>query len=206
MLSRACLALALVLGAAGILSSARRKSPVPAVPSPRLGGAQTWRRFELAEDGLELEHPDQWEPLRGFGKFTTRRLPGGIAAEDLVVFRGGAPRVVVSVVRYRVEARGAEPENWTRLAARSAPNGLLPEFGGSNYQWSAAGPERWCSAVGAVQVPLRGNIPPELWWFRSRFIPGVHTSLRVTCGTEERCRGELKSTFERVLRSVVWRE
>jgi hypothetical protein len=101
-------------------AQALRKSPI-AIDWPR----EEFLSWSSAEDGIEIRYPARFDAVRGFGRFTSRDVEGGIEEggieeTDVVSFRSSEPRAVIVVAAYRA-ARPLTWEEWTSLAKENPP-------------------------------------------------------------------------------------
>ena len=192
------------------------------LPQGRPRGVEQWRQQEFQDwagvkHGVALRYPARFDAVRGFGKFTSRDVSGGLTETDLVAFRGAEPRAVIVVALYRSPVPLAWAE-WGRRArgpAEAAPSapGNRPtpfplEFGGTERKFAAtrAGnrPALRVSALGAVKYPLRGNEEWERWRFESVFVAEGAEAVRVTAGLPEADWPYAAEGLEKVLASIRW--
>lgn len=229
-LARGLFAAALAAALFGWWRRDRVRARVPA-PAPYRAEplAIDWRRerfrpWSSAEDGVRLEHPERFEPVRGFGRFTSRDLKDGLVETDVVAFRCGAPRAVIVVALYQ-SPRARSFEEWVSLARAEpeppqpappaagpfrgpAPAAFSMEFGGSHRSFRRLRlGERSALAVearGAVQYPARGNPRMELWHFESRLVALGDRAARITAGVHTDQHAAAAPGLRRTLDSFRW--
>lgn len=203
----------------------RRRQTQQAPPPPlRVAPlALDWTRelfqpWTSVEDGIALEYPARFEPVRGFGRFTSRKVAGGLVEEDLVAFRSMAPRGVIVVALYRAP-RPLTWEEWRKLvladrgapppAKPGAPTPFAAEFGGSDYidRLTTAGdrPALAVQARGAVKYPIRGSETMELWQFESRLVAQDARAVRITAGIHSDQAASARPALQRTLNSFRWK-
>jgi hypothetical protein len=210
-----------------------RRQPPPPTPAAAQGArpealaAIDWARepfqpFAIAEVGISLLHPARFDVNRGFGRFTSRDLAGGIKETDLAAFRCARPRAVIAVASYRAPRemtwsqwlalaraplRPPVPEGSTPGARPPAPS-LSSEFGGSDLAYRSERVEgrAWLrvSGRGALRYPVRGNDRWEVWRFESRFAAEGHAALRITAGVHADHHAAAREGLERALASFRW--
>lgn len=163
------------------------------------------------EDGVSLHYPAVFDAVRGFGEYTARDLQGGLREMDLVAFRCGSPRCVVSVHLYRAP-RPLSWEQWRDLAkaeVRTAPpRGETPDtfasrFGGPNRKFSEleqnGRPLLHCADLVAERS---GKL--EVWSIESRFVAGGDRAARITAGAPAGEWPHVGPLLRQVLESFRW--
>ena len=173
--------------------------------------------WSSSEAGIAVRHPARYDAVRGFGRFTSRELAGGLAETDLVAFRCSAPRSVIANATYQAP-RSLTWAEWVALAkqvpgppsaAGAAGTGVFSTvFGGSERVYRQAQvsgrPALAVSGKGAVRYPVRGNDGWELWRFESRFAAAGSTGVRITAGVHDQHYEAARPGIERALDSFRW--
>jgi hypothetical protein len=176
----------------------------------------TWKSLE---DGVSLEYPARYEAMRGFGRFTSRSLAGGLTEMDVGAFRTTVPRSVIAVATYRA-AKPLAWDEWIQLA--KAPYGptktpspasalslFAAEFGGSDKEYRRltldGRPGLEVTAKGAVQYPLRGSERWEMWRFESRLFADGDRAARLTAGVHEDQWPGAREGLRRTVESFRWK-
>ena len=178
---------------------------------------EEWATWESAEDGIRVRHPARYDTVRGFGRFTSRDIEGGIFESDVVAFRSNEPRSVITIAAYKAP-KPLSWEEWTALAKAAlpavpardprAPTPLAAEFGGSDRAFRtldvAGRPMLAVTARGPVRYPLRGNDRWEMWHFESRLVAEGDRAIRITAGVHVDQHAGARQGLERTLESCRW--
>jgi hypothetical protein len=219
--ARVLFGFALVL--AGWTVMKRRSERMTAAPAgPPAPLAIAWDRelfaeWKSEEDGITVLHPERFDTVRGFGRFTSRKVADGIEEVDVAAFRSMAPRAVITLATYRAE-KARTWEQWVALAKQDlgapppsdpkTPSPFSAEFGGSDGEYRIVPQgEREALAVsarGAVRYPARGNETMELWHFESRLVAEGDRAVRVTAGVHQAHWEQARPGMDRVLASFRW--
>src|SRR5438067_9467718 len=121
-LARACFAAAVLALAYGLWLRRAAPSAAPTAPQPVREkplaidwGREPFREWSSPEDGFRLLYPARFDPERGFGRFTSRDIAGGIVETDMVAFRSMQPRSVIMIAGYQAP-RPLSWDEWISLA------------------------------------------------------------------------------------------
>ena len=202
-----------------LLHRSRTEKPQPAPPPPVAidWPHEPFRDWSSKEDGIRLEYPARFDETRGFGKFTSRGLLNGVSETDLVAFRSGVPRCVITIAMYQAP-QPLSWEQWTALAKASIPEPasvrskepsvFAAEFGGSQRRFHALRVRDRTAleiyAQGAVKYPIRGNETMELWDLHSRMFARGAVAVRITGGVLHEQLKNTKPAIDRALSSFRW--
>jgi len=193
-------------------------SPITPGPLQVDWAAEPFVEWNSAEAGVSVRHPARYDAVRGFGRFTSRELAGGLGETDLVAFRCSAPRSVIVIATYQAP-RTLSWAEWVALAKEDAASQAagtsqhLPAFstvfGGSDREYRAmtvdGRPVLAVAGRGAIRYPVRGNEGWELWRFESRFVASGAAGVRITAGVHSDHYEAALPAIERVLDSFRWR-
>ncbi len=163
------------------------------------------------EHGLSVTHREDWKPDWLVSRLTEAPLQDAqrnrvAMRRDLVTWRFGKPRAVVSLQSYEVP----QPLSWEEWQRRFHEEPTLRlEFGSEILKERSVKvgdrPALEIEAQGAIEYPTRGEKPPpELWFFRSRFVAEGRLAYKITAAAPSASHEAVQSVLNGMLESFRW--